>query len=76
VDFITLRDGDSMITRTNKNEIAKTYRGLTNDATQRLEMLTAKYNIYSARPVQVAGADAPAGPPTGTAANYLVYPYL
>ena len=58
VDFITLRDGDSTITRTNKNEIAKTYRGLANDAQGRLDALTAKYNIYAAAPVQVAGADA------------------
>jgi|TARA_Y100000310_G_scaffold332288_1_gene407586 hypothetical protein len=73
VDFITLRDGDSMITRTNKNEIAKTYRGLANDAQERLQLLTAKYNIYGATPLQVAGTDAPAGP-TGTAANYVYWP--
>jgi len=73
VDFITLRDGDSMITRTNKNEIAKTYRGLANDAQDHLTLLTAKYNIYAATPLQVAGADAPAGP-TGTAANYVYWP--
>lgn len=70
VDFISLRDGDSMITRTNKNEIAKTYRGLTNDAEERLQMLTAKYNIYGAAPVQVAGLDAPDGTGEG---NFPVY---
>jgi hypothetical protein len=70
VDFISLRDGDSMITRTNKNEIAKTYRGLTNDAEDRLQMLTAKYNIYGAAPVQVAGMDA--ADTTGQA-NYPLY---
>ena len=70
VDFITLRDGDSLITRTNKNEIAKTYRGFANDAQERLELLTAKYNIYNAAPVQVAGLDAADG--TGEA-NYVVY---
>ena len=58
VDFISLREGDSVITRTNKNEIAKTYRGFAKDAQERLEMLTAKYNIYEAQPVQVAGTDA------------------
>ena len=62
-----------MITRTNKNEIAKTYRGLANDAQDHLTLLTAKYNIYAATPLQVAGADAPAGP-TGTAANYVYWP--
>jgi len=70
VDFITLRDGDSTITRTNKNEIAKTYRGLTNDAQTRLDALTAKYNIYGAVPVQVAGADAP---PLSGEVNYPLY---
>jgi len=58
VDFISLREGDSMITRTNKNEIAKTYRGFAKDAEERLELLVAKYNIYDAAPVQVAGTDA------------------
>lgn len=47
-----------MITRTNKNEIAKTYRGFAKDAEERLELLVAKYNIYDAAPVQVAGTDA------------------
>jgi hypothetical protein len=70
VDFITLRDGDSTITRTNKNEIAKTYRGLANDAQTRLDALTAKYNIYGAAPVQVAGTDAT---PLSGEANYPVY---
>jgi hypothetical protein len=70
VDFISLRDGDSMITRTNKNEIAKTYRGLANDAEERLQTLVAKYNIYGAAPLQVAGTDA-----VGTTgeADYVVY---
>jgi len=58
------------VTRTNKNEIAKTYRGLTNDAEDRLQMLTAKYNIYGAAPVQVAGMDA--GDTTGQV-NYPLY---
>jgi len=60
VDFISLREGDSMVTRTNKNEVAKTYRGFAKDAQQRLDELVAKYNIYKAEPVQTAGTDAPA----------------
>mgnify|MGYP003111240063 CR=1 FL=1 len=58
VDFISLREGDSMITRTNKNEIAKTYRGFAKDAQEALDLLVAKYSIYGAAPVQVAGTDA------------------
>tara|TARA_R110000824_G_scaffold43099_2_gene126464 strand:- start:15639 stop:16184 length:546 start_codon:yes stop_codon:yes gene_type:complete len=58
VDFISLREGDSMITRTNKNEIAKTYRGFAKDAQEALDDLVGRYNIYGAAPVQVAGTDA------------------
>lgn len=57
VDFISLREGDTMITRTNKNELAKTYRGLANDAREEMERLVTSYNIYRAEPVQVAGED-------------------
>jgi hypothetical protein len=57
VDFVTLREGDTMITRTNKNELAKTYRGLANDAREEMERLVSSYNIYQAAPVQVAGED-------------------
>ena len=57
VDFITLREGDSMITRTNKNELAKTYRGLANDSKEELEKLITAYNMYQAEPLQVAGED-------------------
>jgi hypothetical protein len=57
VDFISLREGDSMITRTNKNEIAKTYRGMAKDAEEDLEKAVYAYNYYNAVPRQVAGGD-------------------
>ena len=57
VDFITLREGDSMITRTNKNEIAKVYRGFAKDATEELEKAVYAYNFYQAVPRQVAGSE-------------------
>jgi dipeptidyl aminopeptidase/acylaminoacyl peptidase len=72
VDFITLREGDSLITRTNKNELAKTYRSLANDAKQELDQLVTAYKIYQARPVQVAGED---GSPMYTGSGYFYYPY-
>lgn len=72
VDFVTLREGDSMITRTNKNELAKTYRGLANDAREEMERLITNYNIYRAVPVQVAGED---GSPIYTGSGYFYYPY-
>jgi hypothetical protein len=72
VDFVTLREGDTMITRTNKNELAKTYRGLANDAREEMERLVSSYNIYQAAPVQVAGED---GSPVFTGSGYFYYPY-
>tara|TARA_Y100000356_G_scaffold45655_1_gene35929 strand:+ start:1634 stop:2122 length:489 start_codon:yes stop_codon:yes gene_type:complete len=57
VDFISLREGDSMITRTNKNEIAKTYRGMAKDAEEDLEKAVYAYNYYNAAPRQVAGGE-------------------
>ena len=71
VDFVTLREGDTMITRTNKNELAKTYRGLANDAREEMERLVSSYNIYQAAPVQVAGED---GSPIFTGSGYFYYP--
>lgn len=72
VDFVTLKEGDTTITRTNKNELAKTYRGLANDTREELERLVASYNIYQAVPVQVAGED---GSPFYTGSGYYRYPY-
>ena len=72
VDFVTLREGDTMITRTNKNELAKTYRGLANDAREEMERLVSSYNIYQAAPVQVAGED---GSPIFTGSGSFYYPY-
>jgi hypothetical protein len=62
VDFITLREGDSMITRTNKNEIAKVYRGFAKDATEELEKSVYAYNYYNAQPRQVVGSDVRVSP--------------
>jgi hypothetical protein len=72
VDFVTLREGDTMITRTNKNELAKTYRGLANDAREEMERLVSSYNIYQAAPVQVAGED---GSPIFKGSGFFYYPY-
>jgi len=72
VDFVTLREGDTVITRTNKNELAKTYRSLANDAREEMEKLVTAYNIYQAAPIQVAGED---GSPIYTGSGYFYYPY-
>ena len=56
-DFITLREGDTVITRTNKNEIAKTYLSLAKEAEDTIKNLVYKYNVYNSSPIQVAGRD-------------------
>ena len=56
----------------NKNELAKTYRGLANDAREEMERLVTAYNIYQAAPRQVAGED---GSPIYTGSGYFYYPY-
>lgn len=72
VDFVSLKEGDTMITRTNKNELAKTYRGLANDARDELQKLITAYTIYQAAPLQVAGED---GSPIFTGSGFFYYPY-
>lgn len=57
VDFITLKEGDSIVTRTNKNEIAKTYKGLATDSEEKLKNLIFSYNNFKAQPVQIAGSE-------------------
>lgn len=70
-DFITLREGDSVITRTNKNEIAKTYRGFAKDAEEELQNLVYAYNFYQAKPRQVAGNEVRSVPVTGQGDNII-----
>jgi len=60
LDFQTIREGDSVITRTNKSEIAKNYRLLMVNAQTRLDKMVHAYNMYMSKPSQVTGDDAPA----------------
>lgn len=55
VDFLTLREGDTVITRTNKNELAKTYKSMASDAMEETEKLITSYKLYQAAPLQVVG---------------------
>jgi hypothetical protein len=56
-DFISLSEGDSRIVRTNKNELAKTYKSLATDAQEELDKMVASYNIFAAEPLQVRNLD-------------------
>jgi len=60
LDFHTIREGDSVITRTNKSEIAKNYRSLISHTQQKLDALVHSYNMYASKPGQISGDDAPA----------------
>ena len=57
IDFITLREGDTVVTRTNKNEVAKTYLSLARESEETIKDLIYKYNVYNSSPIQVAGSD-------------------
>tara|TARA_R110001592_G_scaffold252287_3_gene515008 strand:- start:1281 stop:2075 length:795 start_codon:yes stop_codon:yes gene_type:complete len=59
-DFQVIREGDSMIQKSNKNVTARSYREAYQDSQERVKDLVYAYNLYGARPNQVYGADAPA----------------
>ena len=61
-DFQVIREGDSMIQRSNKNVIAKSYHEAYLSSRERLDELIYAYNLYSSNPRQVAGKDAPINP--------------
>jgi len=59
VDWSELREGDSVIKRSNRSEIAKTYRLLLSDSKADLNALVGYYKQNLAKPRQVAGDDTP-----------------
>ena len=58
-DWHVIREGDSMIQKSNKNQTAQSYHSAYKSAEERLGRLVYAYNLYGARPSQVAGTDAP-----------------
>ena len=56
-DWLTLREGDSSITRLNRNEVAKTYKTMSKDAMQELEQMINSYLKFKSLPQQVVGDD-------------------
>jgi|GEM_PF-5944228 len=58
-DFQVIREGDSMIQRSNKNTTAKSYHDAYLASQDRVKDLVFAYNLYSAKPSQVYGKDAP-----------------
>ena len=57
-DWTSLREGDSSITRANRNEVAKSYKSLANDAKDELDKMVQSYLKFRATPQQVVGDDA------------------
>ncbi len=57
-NILMVADGDNRIQFANKNEIGKTFRDMARDAKQTLDTMVAKYNIYSAKPLQIGGVEA------------------
>tara|TARA_R110000822_G_scaffold110654_6_gene241008 strand:+ start:35193 stop:35660 length:468 start_codon:yes stop_codon:yes gene_type:complete len=60
-DWIRVTEGDTTLVRTNKNEVAKSYRGLSKDADEMCKSLLSSYHSYLAMPSQVAGTDSGTG---------------
>lgn len=58
-DFQVIREGDSMIQKSNKNVTARSYHDAYLSSQSRLKDLVYAYNLYGAKPNQVAGNDAP-----------------
>lgn len=56
-DWVSMQEGDSKITRVNKNEISKNLRALANDAKDTLDKSVKMYLKYGAVPMQIVGDD-------------------
>ena len=57
-DILSLRDGNSSVTFTNKNEVSKVYKSLAEESDRKVEKLSHYYNIYQSQPLQLGGVDA------------------
>ena len=58
-EFQVIREGDSMIQKSNKNVTARNYHAAYLASQERVKDLIYSYNLYGAKPNQVAGKDAP-----------------
>ena len=57
VDWVTIKEGDTTLQRQNKNSVAKTYKDLAEETSNRLDNLIFQYNYQKSSPLQVAGTD-------------------
>lgn len=56
-NILSVSDGDNKIQFSNRNEIAKTFRGLSADTTAALEKAADKYCLFLSRPQSIGGLD-------------------
>lgn len=56
-NILSVSDGDNKIQFSNRNEIAKTFRGLSSDAMAAAEKAADKYCMYLSRPQSINGLD-------------------
>lgn len=56
-DILSLRDGNSSVSFTNKNEVAKVYKSLADDCEKKISELSQQYNIYQSEPLQLGGIE-------------------
>lgn len=56
-DILSLRDGNSSVTFTNKNEVSKVYKSLADDCETKIDKLAHQYNMYQAEPLQLGGLE-------------------
>lgn len=56
-DILSLKDGNSSVSFTNKNEVAKVYKSMADDCDKKIDSLSHKYNIYQSEPLQLGGIE-------------------
>lgn len=60
-NVLSIGDNDNRISFANKNEVAKSYRGASNDLAVEIDKLAYNYCLYGASPRQVVELDATTG---------------
>jgi len=56
-DILSLRDGNSSVAFTNKNEVSKVYKSLSDDCETKIDKLAHQYNMYQSEPLQLGGLE-------------------
>jgi hypothetical protein len=69
-DILSLRDSNSAVTFTNKNEVAKVYKSMADECDKAVTKLVAQYNMYQAQPNQLGGIETTIQNPVGVGSYY------